>query len=88
MKLTKQEAKLFKESHSKWLNESSFLAKLFLRTVVSKIKDDKDLQKTIDNADKELEKSRKKIEKIAKGDKEKVKQAIPADVRKYLGFDY
>ena len=25
MKITKKEAKLFKESHNKWLNESSFL---------------------------------------------------------------
>lgn len=88
MKLSKDEAQLFKESHSKWLKESSFLAKLFLRNVLSNIKNDTDLQKTIANADKELEKSRKKIEKIASGDREKVKQAIPADVRKYLGFDY
>lgn len=88
MKLTKKEAKLFKESHNKWLNESSFLARLFLKSVTSAIKNDKDLQQSIEDADKDLEKTRNKIEKISKGDKEKVKNAIPPDVRKYLGFDY
>ena len=47
MKLTKKEAKLFKESHNRWLNESSFLARLFLKQVTSGIKNDKDLQKSI-----------------------------------------
>jgi DNA-binding transcriptional regulator GbsR (MarR family) len=88
MKLTQKEAKLFKESHNRWLNESSFLARLFLKQVTSGIKDDKDLQKSIEDADKDLEKTRNKIEKIASGDKEKVKTAIPPNVRKYLGFDY
>ncbi len=88
MKITKKEANLFKESHNKWLNESSFLARLFLKQVTSGIKDDKGLQKSIEDADKDLEKTRNKIEKIASGDKEKVKAAIPPNVRKYLGFDY
>ena len=88
MKLTQKEAKLFKESHNRWLNESSFLARLFLKQVTSGIKNDKDLQKSIEDADKDLENTRNKIEKIASGDKEKVKNAIPPNVRKYLGFDY
>jgi hypothetical protein len=88
MKLTKKEAKLFKESHNRWLNESNFLARLFLKQVTSSIKNDKDLQKSIEDADKDLENTRNKIEKIASGDKEKVKNAIPPNVRKYLGFDY
>jgi len=88
MKLNKQEAKLFKESHSKWLGENYFLGKLFLRKVVNAIKNDSEIKNAIAKADKELEATRDKIEKLSKGDKEKVKQAIPADVRKYLGFDY
>lgn len=88
MKLTKKEAKLFKESHNRWLNESSFLARLFLKQVTSSIKNDKGLQQSIEDADKDLENTRNKIEKIASGDKEKVKDAIPPNVRKYLGFDY
>lgn len=88
MKLNKEQVKLFKESHSKWLNENYFLGKLFLKKVVSAIRNDADIKKAIDTADKELEKTRDKIEKLSKGDKEKVKSAIPTDVRKYLGFDY
>lgn len=88
MKITKQEAKLFKESHNRWLNENSFLARLFLKKVTNAIKNDKDLQKSIEDADKDLQNTRDKIEKTLKGDKEKVKSAIPSDVRKYLGFDY
>jgi DNA-binding transcriptional regulator GbsR (MarR family) len=88
MKLNQKDAKLFKESHNRWLSESNFLGRLFVKKVMSKIKSDKDLQKTIRNADKELEKTRNKIEKISKGDKNLVKKSIPSDVRKYLGFDY
>lgn len=88
MKLTKKEVKLFRESHSKWLNENSFLAKLFLKKVVNSIKNDPEIKNAIEKADKELEKTRTTIEKISKGNREKVKDAIPLDVRKYLGFDY
>jgi hypothetical protein len=88
MKLTKEQSNVLKESHGRWLKESSFLAKLFLKKVVDSIKNDKELQQSIEDADKDLLKTRSKIEKIANGDKDKVKSAIPADVRKYLGFDY
>lgn len=88
MKIKKHEVKLFKESHDRWLKENSFLARLFLKKVTSAIKNDKDLQKSIEDADKDLEKTRNKIEKTLNGDKDKVKSAIPLDVRKYLGFDY
>lgn len=88
MKLTKKEAKLFKESHSKWLSENYFLGRLFLKKVVKSIKNDPEIKNAIAKADKELEITRDKIEKLSNGDKEKVKNAIPLDVRKYLGFDY
>lgn len=88
MKLTKEQAKLFKETHNKWLNESNFLAKLFARRVAKDVENNKDIQKAVEDADKSLEKTRTKIEKSLSNDKEKIKQAIPSDVRKYLGFDY
>ncbi|MEY4278257.1 MAG: hypothetical protein RL377_261, partial [Bacteroidota bacterium] len=40
------------------------------------------------DADLSLEKTKKSIESRFDGDKEAVKDAIPKDVRKYLGFDY
>ena len=46
------------------------------------------MDETILKADKELEKSRKDIEKLLDNDKSKVKDAIPPNVRKSLGFDY
>jgi hypothetical protein len=88
MKITNEDKKLLKETHSRWLNENYFLGRLFLKKVVSAIRNDADIKKAIDTADKELEKTRDKIEKLSNGDKEQVKNAIPADVRKYLGFDY
>jgi viroplasmin and RNaseH domain-containing protein len=88
MKLTKQEAKLFKENHNKWLNEGNFLAKLFARRVAKAVENDKDIKKAVEDADKSLEQTRTKIEKSLSNNKEKIKQAIPSDVRKYLGFDY
>jgi len=88
MKITKTEAKLFKETHNKWLNESNFLAKLFVNKVKSSLLNDKDLKKSIDDADKQLEDTRNQIESNLDNNKEAVKKYIPADVRKYLGFDY
>ena len=88
MKLTKEEAKLFKETHDKWLNEGSVFANLFARYVKRKVKNNKDIKNIVSKADRELEKSRKDIEKYLDNDKSKVKDAIPPNVRKSLGFDY
>jgi serine protease inhibitor len=88
MKITNEDKKLLKEAHSRWLNENYFLGRLFLKKVASAIRNDAGIQNAIDTADKELKKTRDKIEKLSNDDKEKVKNAIPADVRKYLGFDY
>ena len=64
MKLTKKEAKLFKESHNRWLNESSFLARLFLKQVTSGIKNDKDLQKMVVQMKDELEKIKEQLNNV------------------------
>jgi len=88
MKITKEEKKLFTEAHSKWVNEGSFLGKLFARAVKKGIEKDKSIQNAISSADKSLEKAQKQIEARFNGDKEAVKKAIPLNVRKYLGFDY
>ena len=88
MKITKKESILFKETHNKWLNESNFLAKMFVNRVKSALLNDKDLKKAIDDADKHLEDTRDQIESNLDYDKEAVKKYIPADVRKYLGFTY
>jgi viroplasmin and RNaseH domain-containing protein len=88
MKLTKKEQKLFVETHDKWLKENNFLAKLFAKRVTKAVETDKDIQKAVSDADVAIEKTRQSIEKKLNGDKEAVKKSIPADVRKYLGFDY
>ncbi len=88
MKITKTEAKLFKETHGKWLNESNFLAKFFVNRVKSALLNDKELKKAVEDADKRVEDVKDRIEKISGGDKELVKKSIPTDVRKFLGLDY
>lgn len=88
MKITKKESILFKEAHNKWLNEGNFLAKLFASKVKSALLNDKELKQAIKDADKHVEDARDKIESHLDNDKEAVKKYIPADVRKYLGFDY
>jgi hypothetical protein len=88
MKITKKEKQLFVETHDKWLKEGNFLARLFAKRVTKAVETDKDIQKAVVDADKALEKTKLNIEKKLNGDKEAVKSAIPADVRKYLGFDY
>lgn len=88
MKPTNEEKKLFKETYSKWMNEGSFLSKLFLKTLEKSLKNDPNIKKSIQQADKSLENARQNIEKTAKGDKEAIKKNIPQDVRKALGFDY
>lgn len=88
MKITKTEAKLLKETHDKWLNESNFLAKFFVNRLKNALLNDKELKKAVEDADKRVEDAREKIESYYDKDKEAVKKYIPADVRKYLGFDY
>lgn len=88
MKITKKEAVLFKETHNKWLNESGFFAKLFAKSVKNNLLNDKELKQAVYDADKKMQDIRDKIEKEADGDKEMVKDALPSNIRKYLGFDY
>jgi hypothetical protein len=88
MKLKLKEANLFKETHNKWLKESNFLARLFAKVVVNAIENDVGVLRAVSDADKALSKTRARIENRLDGDKEAVKNAIPLDVRKYLGFDY
>lgn len=88
MKITKEDNKLFKETYSKYKLKEGILSRLFLRVLSKNIKNDKDVQKAIKDADDSLQNAQKSIENRFNGDKEKVKQAIPDNVRKYLGFDY
>jgi hypothetical protein len=88
MKLKKEEVKLFKESHSKWLAESKFLAKLFARAVKRDIAKNPNIKNAINRADAAIDKARDEIERKFNGDKTKIKNAIPISMRKYLGFDY
>jgi hypothetical protein len=88
MKLTKQEAKLFKENHDKWLNESGFLAKLFTRAVEKGVANNPNIKNAINRADSAINQAKSSIEGRFNGDKEQIKKAIPLSVRKYLGFDY
>jgi hypothetical protein len=88
MKLTKNEKKLFIEAHDRWLVESNLLARLFAKTVAKSIKNNKDIQNAVADADLAMEKAKKEIENQMGGNREGVKKAIPADVRRYLGFDY
>lgn len=88
MKLTNEDKKLFKEIYSKYNLKEGILSRLFLRVLTKNIKNDKNIQQAIKDADDSLQNAQKSIEKRFDGDKEKVKQAIPDNVRKYLGFDY
>jgi heterodisulfide reductase subunit A-like polyferredoxin len=88
MKITKEDKKLFKETHAKWVQKESILGKLFLRGVVSSLKNNKDIQSSIQKADKAIDNARTKIEKEAGGNKELIKKSLSPQVRKALGFDY
>ncbi|MEY4457035.1 MAG: hypothetical protein RLY15_1299 [Bacteroidota bacterium] len=88
MKITNEDKKLFKETYSKYKLKEGILSRLFLRALTKNIKNDSNIQKAIKDADDSLQNAQKTIEKRFDGDKEKVKQAIPDNVRKYLGFDY
>lgn len=88
MKLTNEEANLFRETHNKWLSENKFLAKLFTRAVEKGISKNPNIKNAIHRADSAIDNARAEIEKNLNGDKEAIKKAIPLSVRKYLGFDY
>jgi thymidine kinase len=88
MKLNKEEVKLFKETHDKWLKEGSVFARLFAKYVSNAVKNDRNIKSIVAKADKDLENRRKSIEKTLGGDKQTVKDTIPLNVRKALGFDY
>ncbi len=88
MKITNEDRKLFKEIYTKYKLKEGILSRIFLRVLKSNIKNDKGIQSAIKDADESLQKAQKKIEDRFNGDKEQVKQAIPDNVRKYLGFDY
>lgn len=88
MKITNEDKKLFKETYSKYKLKEGILSRLFVRILQQNIKNDKGIQSAIKDADTSLQKAQKKIEDRFGGDKEQVKQAIPDNVRKYLGFDY
>lgn len=88
MKLTKEQANLFKETHDKWLQSESILARLFVKGVTNSLKNNKDIKTSIAKADKAIELAKSKIEKQAGGDKELVKKSLSPAVRKALGFDY
>lgn len=88
MKITNEDKKLFKETYSKYKLKEGILSRLFVRILQKNIKNDKEIQSAIKDADASLQTAQKKIEDRFNGDKEQVKQAIPDNVRKYLGFDY
>lgn len=89
MRLTEQDKKTLKETHDKWLNEAGWLAKLFIKRAAKDIKNNKDIQNAIADADKFTLKSKNKISDLFGGDKEKIKKALPDKIlRKSLGFDF
>lgn len=88
MKLTKEQVKLFKETHNKWLTESNFLAKLFTRAVEKGVANNPNIKNAINKADVAINQAKSSIETRFNGDKEQIKKAIPLSVRRYLGFDY
>lgn len=86
MKITKEERELILQTHKKYVNESNFVGQLFKYLLSKKIAKDPSVKNAIKDAEENLEKIRTKIEKDSS--KEDIKNAIPKDVRKYLGFDY
>lgn len=86
MKVTKKERDLILQTHKKYVNESNFVGKLFKYLLSKKIAKDPNIKNAIKDAEDNLERIRKNVEK--KASKEDIKDAIPANVRKYLGFKY
>lgn len=88
MKITNEDRKLFKETHSKYGIKEGFMSNLFLTILGRTLRNDKTIAKAIKDADEAIENAKDSIESRFGGDKEQVKKAIPQSVRKYLGFDY
>ena len=88
MNITEQDRKLFSEMVKKYnLKKEGFLSNLFVKRLSKAVKNDRDIKSSIMKADKELEKSRQRIlQKL--GSEEKVKEVLPLQVRKSLGFDF
>lgn len=88
MNITEQDRKLFSEMVKKYnLKKEGFLSNLFVKRLSKAVKNDKDIKSSIMKADKELETSRQRIlQKL--GSEEKVKEVLPLQVRKSLGFDF
>jgi len=88
MNITEQDRKLFSEMVKKYnLKKEGFLSNLFVKRLSKAVKNDRDIKSSIMKADKELEASRQRIlQKL--GSEEKVKEVLPLQVRKSLGFDF
>lgn len=88
MNITEQDRKLFSEMVKKYnLKKEGFLSNLFVKRLSKAVKNDRDIKSSIMKADKELETSRQRIlQKL--GSEEKVKEVLPLQVRKSLGFDF
>lgn len=88
MNITEQERQLFSEMVKKYnLKKEGFLSNLFVKRLSKAVKNDKDIKSSIMKADKELEASRQRILRKL-GSEEKVKEVLPLQVRKSLGFDF
>ena len=88
MNITEQDRQLFSEMVKKYnLKKEGFLSNLFVKRLSKAVKNDRDIKSSIMKADKELETSRQRIlQKL--GSEEKVKEVLPLQVRKSLGFDF
>lgn len=88
MNITEQDRQLFAQMVEKYnLKKEGFLSNLFVKRLSKAVKNDKDIKSSIMKADKELETSRQRIlQKL--GSEEKVKEVLPLQVRKSLGFDF
>jgi hypothetical protein len=88
MNITEQDRQLFAQMVEKYnLKKEGFLSNLFVKRLSKAVKNDRDIKSSIMKADKELESSRQRIlQKL--GSEEKVKEVLPLQVRKSLGFDF
>ena len=66
----------------------SLVGKIFAYTLKWRIKNDPIINKAVRDADNDTAKTRKEILELCDGDKEKIKKALPKNVRKSLGFDF
>ena len=88
MNITEQDRQLFAQMVEKYnLKKEGFLSNLFVKRLSKAVKNDRDIKSSIMKADKELEAGRQRIlQKL--GSEEKVKEVLPLQVRKSLGFDF